>query len=326
MHSNANRLAFRRPLHGFTLVELLVVIAIIGILIAMLLPAVQAAREAARRLQCANNFKQAGLAMHNYHAALKSFPPGMILWTSSTPASCGPRPNTYYAGWGWAAFILPYIEQQNVYDQIDFLSNSYYDSAINKSGTSNKAVCTSSIAVYFCPSDPQGGELVQISGSDGPNDGARQSNMAGVADSSDMTCDGLWPKQFQLADGIMAERRPCRISDIRDGTSNTLMLGEVTGGGPGSRQGYPWISWTITDTGNGINSALSTPGGGTWPSGGVYAGMRVPGFSSYHSGGCNFLLADGSVSFISQNISSDVLRALTTRAGPATEVPISGPP
>ena len=106
---------------AFTLVELLVVIAIIAILIALLLPAVQAARESARRVQCSNHFKQVGLALHNYHTAIGSFPPGMIGWDSRWSSSCGPKGSgSYYIGFGWSSFILPYLEQQNLYDNLTF--------------------------------------------------------------------------------------------------------------------------------------------------------------------------------------------------------------
>ena len=96
-------------------------IAIIGILIALLLPAVQAAREAARRAQCAGRFKQVGVAMHNYNSTHGRFPPGLLMWTSYTPSACDSPPmERYYGGFSWSAYILPYIEQQQVYDWIDF--------------------------------------------------------------------------------------------------------------------------------------------------------------------------------------------------------------
>src|SRR6266852_2903879 len=100
---------------GFTLIELLVVIAIIGVLIGLLLPAVQKARESANRMKCQNNLKQIGLALHNYHDTYKAFPPG---YRASVPYTDGATDTG--PGWGWAAFILPYIEQNNVSRQLDF--------------------------------------------------------------------------------------------------------------------------------------------------------------------------------------------------------------
>ena len=291
------------------------VITIIGILIALLLPAVQAAREAARRMSCANNFKQAGVAMQSYHAAKDCFPPGVLMWYSGAMGvNCVPPPPGTNVGWGWATYILPYIEQQAIYDQINFRS-WYYDNV--PGGGTNGELSRSRIAAYLCPSDPQGGEIIIVSTNAGEVPGvtgSRQSNMAGVADSVNWLCDGSWPKFYgsgqYMADGVMADRQPCRISDIRDGTSNTVMVGEVTGGGIGTYRGNIWVSWDITDTGKGINGGLTVPGGGTWP--GVLRAQWAAGFSSYHAGGCHFLLADGSVSFLSQNVAQGILTALTT--------------
>ena len=307
---------FRRPLHGFTLVELLVVITIIGILIALLLSAVQAAREAARQIKCRNNFKQVGIALHNYHAARQSFPPGAILYYNvMKQPECVAHPSNNYAGWGFLTFILPYIEQQGVYDRIDFNAQKYY---FPFTGDSNPA--RTRIDAYLCPSDPQDGEILWVSpGNDVPGvDGLRQSNMAGVVDSINWTCDLQWPKYFggasNMANGVMGNREPCHFRDITDGTSSTIMVGEITGGGPGTYVGEWWASWCLTDTSNGINSGLTVPGGGVWGAG-TYAERRAAGFSSYHPNGCHFLSADGSVAFISQDIASNVLAALTTRAG-----------
>ncbi len=290
---------------AFTLVELLVVIAIIGILIALLLPAVQSAREAARRLQCANNFKQVGLAMHNYHTANDCFPSGMI--TQRRLPSGTVQAGGYFA---WGAFILPYLEMGTLHEKINFCAENYFVDDGTRTASGMR------VGTFLCPSDVQGGELVRCcsAGSNGTNadEDVRQSNMAGVADSEDWTSNGVTPLTLADANGVFASGVGCRISQIRDGTSNTLMVGEVTGAGPSSNDGHFWIAWNLLDTFDGINGPFTVIGG-EWPTSSF--GMRDTGFSSYHPGGCHFLLADGSVQFLSENIDSTTLAALTSRAG-----------
>ena len=139
----------RTARRGFTLVELLVVIAIIGILIALLLPAVQAAREAARRMQCANNFKQIGIAAHSYHNAVGSFPMGIAMWDNPSNCSAPSNPkHGYYPGFSWSTFLLPYMEQNQIYDQIQFEDASY-------GSPHNFVVSANFVNGYLCPVGPR---------------------------------------------------------------------------------------------------------------------------------------------------------------------------
>jgi prepilin-type N-terminal cleavage/methylation domain-containing protein/prepilin-type processing-associated H-X9-DG protein len=313
---------------GFTLVELLVVITIIGILIALLLPAVQSAREAARRMQCAGNFKQAGIALHNYHSAIGCFPPGTLNWVHSCGASPS-APSGGYEGWGWASFILPYIEQQALYDQFNFRGDT--NNYASPGNPNNLIQAATRIATYICPSDPQNGELVAYTsntyaGHSGiADEDVAVSNLAGVSDSVTCFCNGSTLKRLGNADGVMANGESCDIARITDGTSNTLIIGEITGGPTGSHRGRPWLDYNVFSTEDGINAISTLPGGATdfsWVD---------SGFSSYHPGGCHFLLADGSVSFISQNVNQNLLAALTTRAsknsvGAPDQVIVAGPP
>ena len=303
----------RHQRRGFTLVELLVVIAIIGILVALLLPAVQAAREAARRMQCANNFKQVGIALHLYHSTNNKFPPGLLMWGASHEGDiCGRPPDVSpikYQSFGFLTFILRYLEQANIDDIIDYLKREYGDSAVAGSKR---------IPTYICPSDPQGYEGVYDT--DPP---LMKTNMSCVADSINYLCPSTSnPNSFRMhrlgkddsagryrgADGVLFNNSKTRIADIRDGTSQTLLVGEVTGGRAGSYVGYFWITHNSNDTADGINGPSTVPGGAT--SFLFYGG----GFSSYHSGGCQFTFADGSVHFLSESMDQAVLSALTTRS------------
>jgi len=253
---------------GFTLVELLVVIAIIGVLIALLLPAVQQAREAARRNSCANNLKQIGLALHNHHDVHGKFPPGWI-------ATNGPN-STY----GWACYILPFIEQGNIYEAIGD-PTSPLDNANNKAGAI--------IESYLCPSStlPEKDE-----------DGYAMANYVGNNGHS-----------MGLSDygGFFKNRSEFKFRDLVDGTSNVIMVGEAEGHSDITDGGFPsWagtyyhtISYTngrfsrvrIGNEGFPINFGLSGSG----------ASQRQC-FSSRHPGGAQFVYADGSTHFIPETI------------------------
>ena len=141
-------------------------------------------------------------------------------------------------------------------------------------------------------------------------------NMCGVSDSMDWTAVSGEPKNFPGNDGIMGANKNCSIRDITDGTTKTLMIGEVTGGKPGTYVGEFWACWNINDTSEGVNGPYTIPGG--------YTGKisATTGFSSFHPGGCHFTMADGSVQFLLDDIAQIVLHDLTTRdGGEPVEVP-----
>ena len=301
----------QNPIHndrrGFTLVELLVVIAIIAILIALLLPAVQAAREAARRTQCMNNFKQIGIAMHNYHSARNTFPNGeLYVHSAFNPENL----DQYYAK-GWGVRILPYIEQlemANLFSVENGIFGIYGPNQIDHG--------LNRIEIFQCPSDAQD-ELMSVGSNantytNHPNGIMFYgTNVGGVADTTNRWKPGSAIYQCHIIDGngMLMNITAVKIRDVFDGTSNTVMVGELTGGESGSHRGHQWVHWNIFSTFNGIN------GPGTIPGDGLFENMEQVGFSSYHPGGCHFALADGSVQFISEFINVDVMASLTTRRG-----------
>ena len=291
-----------RTRRGFTLVELLVVIAIIGILIALLLPAVQAAREAARRMQCSNNLRQQGLALHNYHAAMKTFPPASLS-----------RPDKVTSDrWSWSALILPYVEQSNVHQQIKY-SYGYSD-------PKNQDVIKIQLPLYYCPTAPANQLVTCCIGIAGQADAA-ESNYSAVATYESKALDPSArgvdspdrerPGRGTL--GVMINQRGAPIAAIRDGTSNTLMVGEHDADQADRALtssnycpeldcyiGMLWASENHVTTYYGIN-------------GGVEHQKRA--VNSHHPGGAQFLFADGHVAFLSESINQETLVALTTIAG-----------
>jgi prepilin-type N-terminal cleavage/methylation domain-containing protein/prepilin-type processing-associated H-X9-DG protein len=302
-----------RQRRAFTLVELLVVIAIIGILVALLLPAVQAAREAARRIQCQNNFKQVGLALHNYHQAMGRFPPGQI-WDDD------------YIGWSWGTYALPYIEQRGISDQFDF-SRGF-------TSAHNFALLGNLIDGFLCPSSPNPASWIECCSGlqNGPNpvDDIRQSNMAGVSDSRANGEDNMALSVARTdGNGMLFNLKSIQFKNVTDGTTNTLFVGEITsaqGEHPGQGKawiGHSWANWNCQATALGINGVGSVPGGRNdaidpldGDGGNRHSEYyREVSFSSFHPGGAHFVMVDGSVQFVSENVDQYILAALTTRQG-----------
>lgn len=212
------RIRPRRPTCAFTLVELLVVIAIIGILVALLLPAVQAVREASRRMQCQNNLHQIGVALHNYHAAFRKFPPGGLEVRPEFPGG---------KQIAWSAFVLPYLEQSAAYAKVDF--NYAFDAP------ENAEAAATPIETYLCPSTPRSSPL---------NRGRGATDYGGIYGERIVSTN--YPPR-----GVMIHDKAIRFRDITDGTMRTLAVSEDANFPDGQ-----WINaWNLFDQAFSINRA-----------------------------------------------------------------------
>ena len=314
---------------GFTLVELLVVIAIIGVLVALLLPAVQAAREAARRMSCGNNMKQLGLALHNYHDTYKKFPPETI-WLGNpkgTQSTAGDQRN-----YTWCTLILPFMEQQTLHDRINFSIPALNQIVANGTNPADQQILQQiQLDAFVCPSDttadPESFHNFSVTSYAGNAGWDAHRRSYG---------DQYRAGPFTLMDSIA-------ISDFKDGTANTILLGEVTNagyccrgrntqwaGGSGKVRGgrsrvvrtlmvtdAPWVrnhSWILAAR-QGELLASTGDARGIWLHAAPYLfppvyldhyAMNVewPGAGSVHPGGAQFTLGDASVRFVPETIAT----------------------
>jgi len=309
-----------RRRHGFTLIELLVVIAIIAILIGLLLPAVQKVREAAGRVQCRNHLHQMGIAMHNYHNEYGKFPPGMIqdpaTLTGNGWSNPKPRPATYkdtvryQPYWPWSTFLLPYIERAELYSRIRMDLWPWWQHPWNETP----------VSMYVCPWDTRSDLIANSPPPSGP-DKVALTGYLGVSGTDQFAKGG---DGFNW-NGILGTNRMISTEEIKDGTSNTLMIGEKP---PSYDKYYGWwmagcgdpCAGGATDVILGV-AERHTPGG--LPEKFRQGTLNDPTeihrwhFWSIHIGGSTFLFADGSAKFIPYNITSTsgLLEALATYNG-----------
>lgn len=330
---------FRKSPRGFTLIELLVVIAVIGVLIALLLPAVQQAREAARRSQCRNNLKQLGLALHGYHDAFTVFPPAALrrpdCKNSTSPSACN--------GASFLIRIAPYFDQATLYNRFNFeLEQAWTDT--NPEGYAK--ISGVNLPLLLCPSDPIRSAQIRP-------DLGRTSYAACIGNNDNWCADPNW-----ASSGGAAHPFPCRnpgtavvyghgrvrLGDITDGSSNTMILSEWTIGWPYIQQdnqfatclagtatplndytgnyepiGYSWIyangmqSWAFSTLLK-PNDPIWKLQGNQWCVQSPWVGPALFGARSEHAGGVHALLGDGAVRFISDSIDVATWRNLGNRA------------
>jgi prepilin-type N-terminal cleavage/methylation domain-containing protein/prepilin-type processing-associated H-X9-DG protein len=308
---------------GFTIIELLVVVAVIGILLALLMPAIQQARVASRRKRCQHNLKQLGIALQNYHSNYNVFPIGNMF-----------RGTAYSNGWSMFAMMMPELDMQSQYMKLNF---KYPDRCVAwqvqmETAKPGSWPGYSPQQIFTCPSDPNGGR--QFTGSTGSgaylvtNNRTAVSNYLGVCGKTykwDCGMSDLWAitgpdtdcQDISGYEGVFFNNSKIRIDDVFDGTSTTFAIGEravakaLTYGWPLCGRGFPPLYSGrrdhILDTGAGFFRRDPN-----WPDD---DGPQNDGFYSHHAGGAHFLMCDGSVDFFSYSIDNRIYQGLSTRFG-----------
>jgi prepilin-type N-terminal cleavage/methylation domain len=300
---------------GFTLIELLVVIAIIGLLVSLLLPAIQAAREMARRSQCSNNMRQMTLAMNVYHESFKSLPPGNIVQESLKEKACHTAGDVYCGSIGWPAFILSQLEQEPLYDKIDFETyafspdpgeESLHESSGPNGDEKNKEATQQMPSVFSCPSAEKQSPYHKDYGVNGDNG---------------------FPQSARTGNELFACNSGTRFSDVKDGLSNTFLLLEACHSRTWRFQGTDRIIKTETglnpffwvgQVGQGyvMSGYMPTPDIYHLPINTMNPYYGAYGARSAHTGlGCNVAMCDASVHFVSEKIDFNVYEGLFTRSG-----------
>lgn len=327
---------------GFTLVELLVVIAIIGILVALLLPAVQAAREAARGAQCSNNLRQLGIALLNHHDSMKSYPPGVNVYDVNAPPH-GP------ASFGWGGMILPYLEEASLTSQYQAIVVTiagkqvrfpdYNWETAEGSGGQPRAedLSKTPIVSFMCPTDVMPplntfynvgkdpfakSNYVGIAGMYGAQDGTPAIPMKFINPADLPAFSAADQERYAGTFGIFGGNQTSKIKDITDGTSKTLMVAERDGRiADGVVGGFEAAYWAGAIRARWLNSTLANA-----RDNGAFRinGTSRWGIGSLHpAGGSYCLFGDGSVRFVTESIDGFAWEAMATRAGDETEAGIN---
>ena len=311
------KLQTTNPRKAFTLVELLVVIAIIGILIGMLLPAVQQVREAARRIECANKLKQIALGFHTFESANMHFPAGML---SQQPLTAEEDSKT--VGYGFGVVILPQIEQQPQYDMITGASNNLRNPTVSGGAVDFRTVVLDAFICPSCPMDP----INPTRGIGGMN--AAKSNYVAIWGNETLT-DGIGSRgnflesaalAGEVTNGISSLNSKTTIGSITDGTTNTFLIGERDGAPisstvPDLRFAANWLGANEAIF---VNGCLGTAGTGNWALNSI--GNRTSRFASLassHTGGANFAFGDASTHFVSDSVDDGLYQAYGSRSGTA---------
>lgn len=314
-----------RSARGFTLVELLVVIAIIGVLVALLLPAVQAAREAARRSQCSNNLKQIGLAVHNYHDTYLVFPMSISYGPEGPVGPPAQLPRCVNCnGKGWITSILPQMEQTALFTQFEpyWGGTSSSGGGLANPATQCRNAMKTKVKTLACPTDPDSNKTsttqfqfinVEVARTsykgclgDGRMGGATSIHPSPTPDCHNtIGCRGIFYRNNY--------REPLRMAEVTDGTSNTFLVGEdVMAHNNHSTAYYSNGDYASTHAPPNYMPKPATPD----------AWWNVISFRSLHPNGLQFVFADGSVKFVQQNINYDTWRFLSTKGeGEVAQLP-----